>query len=208
MSGAAGVQAFGTPATSAMFFALVLGTLSVLLAWRWCEKTQALGLDEVGQQPAQATAPSLHASGLRQIARESLPVWRDCLDTTRQTAERTIGDLSHSFHAIGRRLEACVVAVDQATGSTQGRKDASRFDKGIESCVRILRKVVSTLAASLVDKTHVAGTLRSLVARMNAMSLLSAEVSSLAALRRVPSHTSAMQPCAVPPPDCRHPPYG
>lgn len=199
-AGATGIMTFGrlSPASA------ICGAALVALALTLCRH-----LTRLETRDAVTCSPQCNigepkqerkADGLRQLLRESLPMWRARLDETKLDAESAIGALAVEFSGLAQSLEACILTVDRVVGSADRATESSRFGMSIDSCSQILAMVVSRLESSLRDKALIIETLRSLEAEMNALCAMAKEVSSLASQGNLLALNAAIEAghaCAV-----------
>jgi len=143
------------------------------------------------QQPADTERQEQGIDGLDSLCQKVLPIWSSQVEMARVHTEESIADLAQRFDALSKRLDAAVMASQNAVG---GDKDS---DGGIVELLKDsqleLGTITKALGASLEEKEKLLSSIEGLSGYTEQLSKMAWEVSSIAAQTNLLALNAAIQ---------------
>ncbi len=143
------------------------------------------------RQPAGTERQEQGIDGLDSLCQKVLPIWSSQVEMARVHTEESIADLAQRFDALSKRLDAAVMASQNAVG---GDKDS---DGGIVELLKDsqleLGTITKALGASLEEKEKLLSSIEGLSGYTEQLSKMGWEVSSIAAQTNLLALNAAIQ---------------
>lgn len=132
----------------------------------------------LAHRPAKAVESAADDTQVRSLCAQVLPIWRNHVDSSREQSDRAVMDLLAAFSELNQRLQAAVVASEQAAGQALGG-DGSAAETLVRSEDE-LRPVIGDLERSIASKAQMLSSLTSLESSAAELLRMAEEVRTLA----------------------------